>query len=45
VLEQLQNTGVAAIIGEENIYPEQAAVGAAMLAAETAAEAWIEEQK
>jgi SulP family sulfate permease len=45
VLEQLQNTGVAAIIGEENIYPEQAAVGAAMLAAETAAEAWIEAQK
>jgi SulP family sulfate permease len=45
VVEQLQNTGVMTIIGQENVFPEQEAVGAALLAAETAANAWIEEQQ
>jgi SulP family sulfate permease len=45
VIEQLQDTCVMAIVGEENVFPEQAAIGASMMEAEAAAYAWIEEQK
>ena len=45
VLEQLQDTDVAAVVGEENIFPEQAAIGAAAHEAELAAQAWIEQQQ
>lgn len=45
VVEQLQDTGVLATMGQENIFPEQAAIGASMREAEAAANAWIEEQQ
>lgn len=44
VVEQLHKTGVIRVVGEENVFPEQATIGASTLAAEQAANVWIEEQ-
>jgi len=41
VVEQLEDTGLLDLIGEENIFPVEATYGGALHDALTAADAWI----
>jgi hypothetical protein len=42
VLEQLEETDILDLIGEENVFPAQARFGAALADALAAAETWVE---
>ena len=44
VIEQLVDTGAMDVLGAENVFPEQAALGAASRAARAAADEWIEQE-
>ena len=45
VTEQLEKTGVLALLGEEDLYPAQKTLGAALLEAEADAQTWIAAQQ